>query len=62
LFVTVIVNIASNPGVILADAVFTTLRSLEGITGTFTLLELFPDIGSDVLELIVAVFVRLEPL
>jgi hypothetical protein len=62
LFVTVIVYSALNPGVILEGAVFTTLKSLEAITGTFTVLELLVLLGSGVLELTDAVFVTLEPL
>jgi hypothetical protein len=62
LFVTVTVNTAFNPGVMLEGADFTTLESLEGTTGTFTVLELLVLIGSGVLELRLAVFVTLEPL
>jgi hypothetical protein len=60
LFVTVIVKTAFNPGVILEGAVFWMLKSLEGVTGTTTVLELFTLFGSGVIELIIAVFVTLE--
>jgi hypothetical protein len=55
-------NTAFNPGVRLEGAVFTTLKSLEAEIGTLTVLELFALVGSGVLELTLAVLVRLEPL
>jgi hypothetical protein len=60
LFVTVIVYTVFNPGVMLEGAVFTILKSLEGTTGTFTLLELLVLLGSGVVEITLAVLLKLE--
>jgi hypothetical protein len=54
-----IVKTAFKPGIKLKGAVFTTVKSLEGFTGTLTVLELFVLMGSGVLELTLAVFVKL---
>jgi hypothetical protein len=58
-FVTVMMKTAFNPGVKLDGAVLTTVKSLEGFTGTLTVLELFALMGSGVLELTLAVLVKL---
>jgi hypothetical protein len=58
LFVTVRLKTAVNPGTMLVGAVLTMLRSLEGLTGTLTVLVLFVLTGSGVLEVMVAVLVK----